>query len=346
MRVLIALFIALAIGCGKKASEQPEAKQDDSSDQVKQAENAKAEPVVETEYSAHSEKFGDVTMVVRSDGSGLSIVKDGQTVRRYESQPSFNLGGREGILLSDVNNDEAEDLVAYNYDEIGMGEFAGRGYSTPFVYVSKDNVLVQTPDDFVRALGTGRYARMENDKDDLKSIAAFARHYYETGELPLVIGKKVSNSEREEYNLREGELLVFTFLMRDSKKRVTLSLSSNRETLFYRFGAKGKVELEYNERKGQNDQSFTFLFNEEARPVSFVLSGIRFKNAGIEYVVYDNTGSIHSEQDGVGVRVTTNPQKPPIFLQGDESSKKGNLGDLPYLDWIETKTYEPFAGIG
>ncbi|RPJ03722.1 MAG: hypothetical protein EHM28_14755 [Spirochaetaceae bacterium] len=130
-------------------------------------------------------------------------------------------------------------------------------------------------------------------------------------------------------NIRQGELLVFSFKIANSTKHVTIVDTAN--SIIYRYGTPGKVELEFPKNPDNLKKYFTFTWY--SRPdmggtnagldeytLSFENNGYRYE---IQYSHYypDNATS-------VGIRISDPAGKQIADLAGDSKTISGSLLSL------------------
>jgi hypothetical protein len=131
--------------------------------------------------------------------------------------------------------------------------------------------------------------------------------------------------------VKENERVLFSFPVINSRKIVTIGLSTNQpEYIVYRFGTRDKIELEF--PKDKIDSWGQFLFSYYFRGGGRVNEGLDlnyliFTNEDYTYTVFQEYDAV-DQTGNIGVRIRNNKTAIEYEMNGDASSCVGSLFNL------------------
>ncbi|MDC3388292.1 hypothetical protein OAX11_02150 [Flavobacteriaceae bacterium] len=133
------------------------------------------------------------------------------------------------------------------------------------------------------------YSHKANDdirKYNLPFKSVFSS-YLNTNEAPFYFA--VNSSKKKDLLLNENEELIYTFLIKNSAKRMCLGVDKNKKYMFYRFGKVGKVEFEYRVKQNSTDKKFEYYRNNQmGRAPRNDMEYVNFFNENYQYSIYNN----------------------------------------------------------
>lgn len=140
--------------------------------------------------------------------------------------------------------------------------------------------------------------------------------------------------------LLPNEKTLYSFHTR-SGKRMVLATDTGGGYIVYRFGSKGKIELEYPDKNKASWDKFTYSYYLRGggkKNDGLDLNYLRFERYGHRYLVYDLYSAVE-DKTYPGVRVFRPGSKNPVDLQGIARTRRGSLLDCRFDERI-TKKYD------
>jgi hypothetical protein len=141
---------------------------------------------------------------------------------------------------------------------------------------------------------------------------------------PITIRKKL------DYGLlkKADEEVIYSFNLKNNRKTAVLCRQKNNKYLVYRFGTKGKIELQYPAIPDINSWKL-FKYKGYSRGGGKAndaeeIHSVEFFNAGVTYGIYDGWNA----NRGSYAEILIKTGKKPIDLIGDPHSKVGTIGLL------------------
>ncbi|HKE57402.1 MAG TPA: hypothetical protein VKB46_11890 [Pyrinomonadaceae bacterium] len=127
-----------------------------------------------------------------------------------------------------------------------------------------------------------------------------------------------------------GEQVIFSCPLKRSTKIVSLcaskDLSKQAGYLQYRFGAPGRIELEFPQSRSGSQQQFQYSHYFRAQ---FDLTAITFANDGYEYSIFhDYNGEEKPAVAESGVRVTAKGKENSLLCAGKPRANLANLEEI------------------
>ncbi len=143
--------------------------------------------------------------------------------------------------------------------------------------------------------------------------------------------------------INKNEKVLFSFKVEKSEKIITIAINTgNPDYIVYRFGLKGKIELEFPLNKENSWKEFTYSYylrGGGAGNLGMDLNYLTFANGDYTYTIYTEYYS-EDEITKVGIKIKNNISNKEFNINGDPKSIVGSLIDLRNDKRIKIKEME------
>ncbi len=277
--------------------------------------------------TVQSPTLGSVELVVEPDATGAQLKLlglDGGTLRsgRLDQTLTEEIESATHVLV-DLDGDGQEDILRQMVTAtIGAGPQAGVEITQNEAYLWKDDTLTASPHTAALQSRSHGYTALSQ----AESIR-FLRASHQAGAPPVLWGPELDEDARRQALILGDEVLVFSFVVEKSGKRLSVVASRDGTRVAYRFGRPEKVELEVQwtiaaaasmHLEQEDNWGFARYFRRE----------LDVRSGSYVYKVFDNTYERESPLNGVGVVVLNTQTGSSTTLQAKAGSQQGDLLEL------------------
>jgi hypothetical protein len=228
------------------------------------------------------------------------------------------------VYTLDINSDNKLDILLKHSYMMGIGPMAG-------MESVEYQALINQKDKYIKYKKNSEVTKIINTTSISEIKDLYISSYKN---IAPSIGIKVSK-DREEYLIKDNENIIISFKIKNSKKRLTIAIDKKQEYLVYRYGNKNKIEMTFKQLNSKKGNQFLYRQENSFGYVRDEIKSLSFEVSKNKYEVYDNyIESENNQKNGLGIKVTTNSGK-VIYIEGDESSKSGNIELIKSIDWIK-----------
>lgn len=145
------------------------------------------------------------------------------------------------------------------------------------------------------------------------------------------VTKPAENIYKEDLSA-EGETVLFSFRVSDTKKILSICMAEDQSYIVYRFGTADNIELEFPKDTADSFSSFHYSYYLRGggpQNAGLDLNHLNFNNENYTYQVYDEYEA-ESGIRAVGVRVTDDETAKETDIAGDIDSVTGSM--IPFRD--------------
>lgn len=283
----------------------------------------------------NSTEFGEVELILLNNPNSSDICCQVQIKRQQQivktlplipGDEAFHINFfhpdqfeyKSSLELVDLNRDGLDDAIVHSVFLPGAGPQAGMEIDMYACFLQKKGKLVIA--DYLHDVPCSESETYVKNRD----------YYLKYKHLP--VGIEIAESDRETYDLKPGERLIFSTTIEGNGKFVTVAVQEHLKYLVYRFGNEKSVELEVIERKDEKNRRFLYFHQANYGFTRYEYHHLIFGNETYRYTVFNNSDE-HQRLDGNGVIVESLKDKKTVIMKAEGG--RGSLELLQDIPWLK-----------